>query len=297
MFYTLFMIIYLDVIFLNHYVINRIILLWLQAFFPYQGSRIRKEIGLFFMALCQVPEEVLYLQSGICTGIFAFELLAMLVLFWIYKVKHITYFLRILMIYFTGIFILGGAFHVLMEYPWGQRLMEYSREHVFIFYGLFVFIVCVSELLVIVAKRQRQLSLYETKVEVWLEERHFFLRGYMDSGNMLTDDLTGKPVLVGCYGAFEKYLSEEYQYIINDFFKRGGEDDVVPPTYQNRKLRWMICSSVGVTGQVLPLLITDKVRYVINKRVVESVRQPVLLFDGSLMAGAYDVLLNKDLLF
>lgn len=295
MFYTLFMIIYLDVIFLNHYVINRILLLWLQAFFPYQGSRIRKEIGLFIMTLCQVPEEVLYLQSGTFTGVFAFELLAMLVLFWIYRVRHITYFLRILMIYLTSIFILGGVFHVFMEYGWGKRLMEYGGAHMFIFYGVFVFIAGVSELLVMVTQKQRRLSLYEASVEVWLEGKHFFLRGYMDSGNMLIDDLTGKPVLVGCYGAFEKYLSEEHQYIINEYFEKGGGEGGTPSAYQNKKIRWMTCSSVGAAGKVLPLLTVDKVRYVMNKRVVESLWQPVLLFDGSLMAGVYDVLLNKDI--
>lgn len=288
------MIIYLDVIFLNHYVINRILLLWLQAFFPYQGSRIRKEAGLFFMALFQIPEEVLYLRDRGVTGIIFFELFAMLVLFiGIYRIRAITCFLRMLFTYLTGIFVLGGIFFGLSECAWGQRLMAYSKEHIILFYGLFIVLVCVVELFLTVAQKQLHMAAYEAKVEVWLEEKHFFLKGYMDSGNMLTDDLTGKPVLLGCYSAFEKYLSEEYRYIMHDFFMRGGkrEGALLP----DQKIRWMACSSVGAIDRVLPLLTVDKVRYVMNKRVIESVRQPVLLFDGGLMAGAYDVLLNKDI--
>lgn len=248
------------------------------------------------MTLCQVPEEILYLRYGTGAGMFAFELLTFLVLFLgIYRVKGIALFFRKLLIYLAGNFMLGGVFGVMKEYPLGQRIMDYGSRHAVLFYAVLVLFVCFVELLLVVMQKQRRLSDYEIMVEVWLEGQHFYLRGYMDSGNMLTDDVTNRPVVVGCYGAFETHLSEEHQYIINDFFEKGGLENDALQAYHTEKIRWMVCNSVGVTGHRLPLLMVDKIRYVINKRVVEYAWQPVLLFDGELMAGAYDVLLNKDL--
>lgn len=290
------MVIYLDVIFLNHYVINRILLLWLQAFFPYHGPRIRKEAGLLCMALCQIPEEVLYLQGGPFAVILLFELLASLVLFLgIYRIKQVSCFFRIMLVYFTGSLILGGLFRALWELPAGEGLTVYAREHSMVFYGLLLLFTGVLELLLLVSDKQRDMAVWETSVEVWLGKNHFHLRGYMDSGNMLTDALTGKPVLVGSYRAFQTYLPKEHQYIIKEFLRRGGMEHGALFTEPPSGFRWMVCNSVGINGRILPLLTADKVRYVMNKRVVESVRQPVLLFDGDLMEGAYDVLLNKEL--
>ena len=248
------------------------------------------------MTLCQLPEEVLYLKGNVCVGMFICEFAAMLVLLLgICRANSIILFLRILLVYLTGNLILGGVLGMMKEHTFGRQLLSYCSQHAVWFYGIFMVLAGVTGLLHSVLQKQQRISVYETAVCVWLHGKCFVLRGYMDSGNMLVDSLTGKPVLVACYGAFEKYLSEEHQYIINDFFAKGGVDNETLRAYHASRLRWMVCSSVGMNGRVLPLLTVDKVRYVINKRVVECVSQPVLLFDGALMEGAYDILLNKDL--
>lgn len=297
MFYTFFMVIYIDVIFFNHYVINRILLLWLQAFFVCPASRLRKEVILIISAAIQIFEEVWYLQRGQgCLQLVAELITVIIIMQGLYGNVSMRQRLRILFIWLAGNIMLGGLFRFLEEYEIGQRLAAYGKTHSLCFYILLVLFLCIAELLFQLLIRQRQLSSYETSVKLCIRDINICLKGFLDSGNFLQDKATGQAVAVGYYGALRKYLDKEHQYIIDGFFREGCLDYDALVKWNITDLRIMEYESLGAGRKKLPVFVADKICFTMQGREVQRTKQCIMLSDRKLFSGeGYDILLHREL--
>ncbi len=198
--------------------------------------------------------------------------------YFLFCISSFFLFLRFLITYFAGNIMLGGFFGLKKTSPGGLLLL--------------VFMIA-GEILCNVLARQRKLRGYEAWVTIRFQDRIFRMKGYLDTGNFLRDDLTGEPVIIAGYGSFRKYLGEKQKYILDLFYKEGCMD---AGEMLRLGIRTMECASIGTEGRLLPVLTADEISYVINKKEVQKKRQSILLSDTPLFGSwEYDILLNKDL--
>ena len=287
LFYTAYMVIYLDIIFLNHYVIDRMIAVWLRAFFPYTGKRIWWEVGIFLMAWIQVPEELIHIQGGwkwygIClemAGIAAW-------IFWIYGVRTWQKALRMLLVWWSGILLTGGLFFALQQQEKGRLLLQLCRQHILIFYVVMLLLGMLSECLLGILQKQSQLTRMQVRVILYGNGKEACLSGYMDTGNLLRDPHTGKPVVAAYYSSVLRCLTDCQIAKV-----RVCMQDADPGTLP-QGLCLISCSTVGGCDQKMPIWISDRMVCKTNSGIKVYEKQPVMLCERQFMSGEYDVLLN-----
>lgn len=292
-----YMVIYLDVIFINHYIVNRILVLWMQVFFCCPASRLKREAILVLAALLQIPEELLYLQkTGVVLPLLIESGIVVIFTYFIFQIHSLFPFLRFLFIYFAGNVLLGGLFALYHSSSTRSGAAEAFSINSAVFYLLLAVFMLAGEILCSILSGQRALAVYEAWVDIRLGKQHIKLKGYMDSGNFLRDDLTGQPVVIGAYGSLRKYLSGEQQYILDRYYKEGCLDYEGMCRLYALGLRTMACESVGAEKRSLPVLTADEISYVINRKNIRRKKQSILLSGMPLLqAEGYDLLLHKNL--
>lgn len=112
------------------------------------------------------------------------------------------------------------------------------------------------------------------------------LQGYVDTGNNLTDGLTGRKVLVGEL----KGLSPLFDYKEIDFFKNGNYDNM--PCTMKGKVRLIPCKTVG-DATLLPAFTPDRAEIKLNERKVNLRGFSVAIVNKDLGNGEYNILLHK----
>ncbi|MDE5965686.1 MAG: sigma-E processing peptidase SpoIIGA [Lachnospiraceae bacterium] len=291
------MVIYLDVIFINHYIVNRILVLWMQAFFSCPQSRLKREAILVVAALWQIPEEVLFLQgTGVVLPLLIESGIVVIFAYFLFRIHSLFPFLRFLFVYFAGNVMLGGLFGLYGSCVRHSDAAGVLGKNSAAFYPLLLVFMLAGEILCSILSGQRSLAVYEAWVDIRLGKQHIKLKGYMDSGNFLRDDLTGQPVVIGDYSSFRKYLSGEQQYILDRYYKEGCLDYEGMCRLYALGLRTMACGSVGAEKRSLPVLTADEISYVINRKNIRRKKQSILLSGIPLFqAEGYDLLLHKNL--
>lgn len=170
-----------------------------------------------------------------------------------------------------GIMYLNGTVYFNMD-------IKYLVGCTFIIYGIFL---GVDHLL------QRKASKSEIYgVGITFRNIEVNLSGYVDTGNNLTDGLTGRKVFVGELSA----LSPLFTYEELAFFKSGRLDNM--PDSLKGKVRLIPCRTVG-DASLLPAFTPEKIEINMNKRMISSADFSVAVVNKSLGDGEYNILLNK----
>lgn len=112
------------------------------------------------------------------------------------------------------------------------------------------------------------------------------LLGYVDTGNNLTDGLTGRKVFVGEL----KGLSPLFNYE-EIFFLKNGSYDRIPDSLRG-KVRLVPCKTVG-DNTLLPAFTPDKAEIQLNGRKVKLKGFSVAIVNNDLGNGEYNILLHK----
>ncbi len=112
------------------------------------------------------------------------------------------------------------------------------------------------------------------------------LFGYVDTGNNLTDGLTGRQVFIGELSS----LAPLFTYRELDFLKKGRLEDI--PSSFAGKIRLIPCKTVGESA-LLPAFTPDKIDVTVNKQKKSSKNFSVAVVNKSLGSGEYNILLNK----
>lgn len=287
MFYTAYMVIYLDIIFLNHYLINRIMAVWMKALFPYYGKRIWWEVGIVLMALLQMPQELLHIQNKWAWYLVVPDLLGLGAwLFCIYKVRSVKKAIRMLLVYWMGTMLMGGVFFAMLQCEAGCSVIKMCRQHIGIFDMTMLAVAMVSEGLLCLAKKQSEFARMQVKVTLYGNGREVCLSGYMDTGNLLCDPHTGRPVVTAHFQAVAACLNREQ--ISNVLACLSGyEMEKIP-----EGLSLIECSGVTAANRKMPVWISDKMIWKTDQGIKVHENQPVMLCEQKLMSGECDVLLN-----
>jgi len=142
------------------------------------------------------------------------------------KIKTGRSFLKAIIILYIGAFLMGGILEFVGQYAKiGSFLFFVAIGGYYLCLGIWNF---VSGL-----QRWNQ---YHCKVELYLDERKYELRGLIDTGNGLRDPLTGKPISILDRETAKKIFKGKLQRGIRfvPYQSIGKEEGVLPIFYADR---------------------------------------------------------------
>ena len=202
-------------------------------------------------------------------------------------------FLKLYLSFFTVSIIFGGVMYFLEITVNPQKIMFYNGTvyfdmsltylvgSVLVIYGVF--------LVVQYALERKVTSEYQCQMEIFFRKASVIIPAIIDTGNSLTDGLTGRPVAVAELSA----VAPLFDFDELDFLKIG--DYVNVPQGLKKHIRVIPCGTVMgdklLTG-FLPdkMIIKTKARSYVNDYCVIGV------VDKALSEGEYKALLNENLL-
>lgn len=198
-------------------------------------------------------------------------------------------FLKVLLIFFGVSALFGGIMYFLeitfkphgIMYFNGTVYFDMDIKYLvgctFIIYGIFL---GVDFLL---RRKAAKNEIY--KISVTFRNVTVKLLGYVDTGNNLTDALTGKKVFVGELSS----LSPLFTYEELSFFKEKNLDDI--PDSLKGKIHFIPCKTVG-ESVLLPFFTPEKTEIEINKQKKTASNFSVAVVNKKLGDGEYNILLN-----
>ena len=170
-----------------------------------------------------------------------------------------------------GVLYLNGTVYFDMD-------IKYLVGSTFIIYGIFIFVNNLLE------KRAARNEIYNVVISFRGITIH--TNGFVDTGNNLTDSLTGRKVFVGTVNAFAPLFSyEEVKYLKNADF------DNIPETLKG-KIRFIPCQTVS-DSSLLPAFTPDVISVKINEKKLDLKDFCVALINKNISDGDYDILLNR----
>ena len=102
------------------------------------------------------------------------------------KIKTRTHFARALVLFYVGSFLLGGVL---------QAVRNYLRVGS-LFFVIAVAVYCGVEKLWDILVTMQQITLYQCEVDLYFHESCMTVKGLIDTGNLLCDPISGEPVHV-----------------------------------------------------------------------------------------------------
>lgn len=203
--------------------------------------------------------------------------------------KKIRQFVKTVLAFMGITFLFGGAIYAFQLVSDTKKILymngtvyfdmsiKYLVGSVFVVYGLFL------AFDYFFMKSYGKNKLYD--VEIKFRNNVVFLKGFLDTGNSLTDGLSGRPVAIGEADALSPLFT--YEELI--FLKSGTYENI--PESLIGKFRLLPCKTVGESS-LLPVFTADEFR--INKNSVNSVS--VALVNKDLSENEYNILLNRNMM-
>lgn len=293
--------IYLDVLFFINFGMDMLIL-WLTAFICRQSIAwwrylLSPFLGSFLFVLMiwlPIPASWIYY---ICS----YGIIGLLMSYVAFSPHSIR---RILLCYGCQLLItilLGGTMNWLyFSTPFGTWLNQLFQDQGLQLgeFGILVLVTVVILLILTTGFRQYrsrenrdyyQLSLY-------FEDKNVYGTGLVDTGNFLTEPVTGRPVVVAEAEWLLPILSEDYQLLVNRYLEQKKLDYDLIAEKKLAKAKWIPYQSLGENrGELLGIQCT---RLVLRKGRKCLVRGPVIVGISETISGQkqYQMLLHTALI-
>ena len=200
------MIVYADVLFFINFFMNYLIISVCGAIVPAHLKNRRKLLastlgGIY--GVCVFIPDLTFMYSVLSVFLFSAAIVA--VVFCPCKIKD---FLRYLAVFYISSFILAGGIYMLLPYIGGgviRNNVVYYESFGVIGAAIIIFFAAVKIIRRIKINAKRK----EYKITIKYKEKTVSAEGMLDTGNMLSDPLTGKPVIVGDETVLKTLFSEE----------------------------------------------------------------------------------------
>lgn len=206
--------------------------------------------------------------------------------------KSLKIFIKTFLAFFGVSFFFGGAMYALeitvnpenIMYVNGTVYFNMSITYlvgcVLVIYGVFL----LADFLI----NRRALKNSKCIVEITHNFTTVTLPGLIDTGNSLTDGVSGRPVIVAELSALSPLFTREE----NLFFKKGDYENV--PENLRKIIRLIPCKAV--TGESLLLsFIPTEIKVKTDKETYTTSFCAVAVTDGELSQGEYKALLNNNI--
>ncbi|MFD2628300.1 sigma-E processing peptidase SpoIIGA [Oceanobacillus kapialis] len=216
------MIIYLDAVWMLNFLLDAMLLLLTQALCREVTKKWRIVFGAFIASLL-VPITV-YFPDSFIVGVFGKALYSIGIIWSTFGVRNLYRTLKLLFVFYFSTFSIGGgllAVHYVIQNPIsisGSSVLTFNAG-----YGdpvSWVFVVIGFPIIWWFTKNRMDKHATEKiryeqlcMVAIQLNNQTFTTKGYIDSGNQLTDPITKKPVVI-CDESFLRNWFSETEWIL-----------------------------------------------------------------------------------
>jgi len=199
-------------------------------------------------------------------------------------------------------FFLGG---VIQSFSYQTKLITYLKkvvnknlfQKVTLFHVLFMTFIAVLLFLIFYVIfnyiRESSKTIYEVKVQYDKKEIHTY--GLYDTGNLLIDPMTGKPVIVIEYEIIKNILSEDIVHCIENSYIHNYDFEMLEPE-NHRKFKLIPFQSIGNQKGLMPAIVLDQIEIVkameatMHKKVVAAISK-----DELSTRNDYHIILHKNI--
>lgn len=206
--------------------------------------------------------------------------------------KTVAMFLKVFLAFFGVSILFGGSMYALEITLHPKNIIFYNGTvyfdmsiaylvgSVLVIYGVFIF----AEYFI--SKHNSKGG--KCKLEIIYNNLSVNLIAFIDTGNTLTDAMSGRPVIIAELSAVAPLFSREEIL----FFKSGKYENV--PESLNKNFRLIPCSAV--TGEsLLKAFLPTTVKIKDKERLYETSFCTIALIEKSLSQGEYTALLNNNI--
>lgn len=283
------MTIYIDVVFIENVVMNYIILLATRMVLKTKLSNLRLIVASSIGAIYSVMAYIVPMQ--IYSNFFLKIFLSIIIVYISFNPKNIKTLLKQITVFYLLSFVFGGATFALIYIVKPQEILiknglflgTYPLKTVILaaFIGLLLIVVTFK----IVKGRLSKNDIYQN-ISICINGKCITEKAILDTGNMLKEPITGKPVIVVEHTCFYNVLPKEILNNIEEIL--GGEFKEIPENIKNEyisRLKLIPFSSLGKQNGMLLGIKPDYIE--INEQEnVKKVENTII--------GIYNKSLTKD---
>lgn len=291
-------VVYIDVLFAVNLVLNFLMLRATSAVLHRQDKRLRQFMGAVLGALYSLF--IFFPQVNFLYSVLLKVVVSVAIVSVSFKFVTIRNLLKLVAVFYGISFLFGGIIFALYFFVAPQGLamrngvvyFDISPVVLIVSGGAcYVIITLISRL---VRRSNRLREIYRVRVDA--DGRSAEINAFLDTGNSLSDTITGVPVMIAEYEAVKGLLPQD----MRETFKNGvikNSADMASSTWAGR-FRMIPYGSVGATGGLLPafkpdrLIISQKEKALQITSLLIAVTGRRLCADGSFGAligpGIYD---------
>lgn len=283
------MTIYIDVVFVENLVMNYIILLATGMVLKLNLNHIRLIITAALGAIYTVMTYIFPIE--IYSNFFLKIFLSIIIVYISYNPKNIKMFFKQLVVFYLISFVFGGAAFFLIYIIKPQDILmknglflgTYPLKTV-VLAAIVAFVIILITFKIVKSKFSKN-DIYKD-INIFINGKEVRLKAILDTGNMLKEPITGKPVIVVEHTSLYNILPSE---ILDNLEKiLGGDFKNVPEDIKNKyitKLKFIPFSSLGKQNGML-LGMTPEFVEIIGDESEKKIKDVVI--------GIYNKSLTKD---
>lgn len=292
--------IYLDVVFLINLMFEFVVL-------KLAGSIMRRKSTLFRCFLAAFTGSLLLCIALVLRGarFFAHPLAAMsacnflMVCIAYYRKKEKFYkMVGMTVVFYMVSFLLGGILnavygYTVVGYYWNTLAGTTGKQAAswrFVCVGALIFFVVGKPAVLLLQKMKDTKSIY-WEVSICMDEKEKVITALADTGNHLTEPISGKPVHVAEIGVISDIMNKEFIEAVKKLYENRIMDDGL---YQEKGIRMIPFRAVGTPNEKLLVGISVDRMKLRNHTIEYEIEKPyVALYDGVLAHdGSYHMLLH-----
>lgn len=295
------MTIYIDVVLIENLVMNYIILLATGIVLKVKIKHVRFIVASLIGAIYTI---MTYIFTITIYSNFFFKLILSVVIIYVaYNPQNVKNMWKQLLVFYLTSFVFGGAAFAFIYVVKPQDILmknglflgTYPLKTVMLA-GIVGFVIIIMTFKIVKSKISKK-DIYK-EVIIYIEEKKFKVKAMIDTGNLLKEPITGKPVIVvehTClYSFIPKEILENIDRILAGDFKNISEE------IKNRyitKLKFIPFSSLGKQNGML-LGITPNYIEIIEENNTKKIKDIIIgIYNKSLTKdGKYRALMGIDII-
>ena len=295
------MTIYIDIVLIENFIMNYIILFATGIILKIKRNNVRLIIGSLIGSVYTVMTYVITIK--VYSNFFVKILLSIIMVYISFNSQSVKNLWKQLVVFYLTSFVFGGAAFALIYIIKPQDILmknglflgTYPLKTVVIS-TIIAFIIIVITFKIVRNKISKR-DIYKI-VKIYIEDKSLEVKAMLDTGNMLKEPISGKPVIVvehTClYEVFPKEILNNLENIL------GGDFSNVSEQIKNdyiTKLKFIPFSSLGKQNGML-LGINPKYVEIIEEDIIKKVDEIIIgIYNKSFTKdGAYRALMGIDLI-
>ena len=293
--------IYIDIVLIENIIMNYIIILATGIIIKEKISTIRivlaSLLGAIYSIVCYMNVFEIY------SSIILKFILSIVIIYISYNPPNIKKLMKQLLIFYLISFAFGGAAFALIYIIKPQKILmknglflgTYPLKTVFLA-AIITFIIIITAFKIVKTKLSKK-DMY-CNICVKINNNDIYVKAMIDTGNLLKDPLTQKPVLVieknSLYNILPKQILNNLENIL------GGDLEKIPEEIQNEylpRLKFIPFSSLGKQNGMIIGIKSEEIKILYEDNEIRKEDIVIGIYDKSLTKkGEYEALIGIDML-